>query len=179
MSNTPGARTYGVDNALRPKSPVYGQVPEEKKQGSRLHVGADIHLKGEITSCDRLIVEGVVEASMDSKEIEISKSGVFKGTVNIDTADISGTFDGTMKAKTRLVVRKTGKVTGEISYGEIEIEPGGEIGGSLKRIAKEQPTLLSEMEGEKEGDKADSKPDNKVEKKTEVNGSQEASPPSA
>ncbi len=175
MSNTPGARTYGVDNALRPKSPVYGQAPEEKKQGSRLHVGADIHLKGEITSCDRLIVEGVVEASMDSKEIEISKSGVFNGTVNIDTADISGTFDGTMKARTRLVVRKTGRVTGDISYGEIEIEPGGEIGGTLKRIAKEQPTLLSEMEKDKAEEKSDSKP----EKKPEVNGSQEASQPSA
>ncbi len=175
MSNTPGARTYGVDNALRPKSPVYGHAPEEKKQGSRLHVGADIHLKGEITSCDRLIVEGIVEASMDSKEIEISKSGVFNGTVNIDTADISGAFDGTMKARTRLVVRKTGRVTGDISYGEIEIEPGGEIGGTLKRIAKEQPTLLSEMEK----DKAEEKSDSKAEKKPEVNGSQEASQPSA
>lgn len=146
MANNAGGRTYGVDNALRPKTPVYGQPPEEKKQGSRLHVGADIHLKGEITACDRLIVEGKVEASMDSKEIEISKSGVFIGTVDIDTADISGKFDGTMKARKRLVIRKSGHVTGNISYGEIEIEPGGEIGGSLKKVGKEQPNLLADVE---------------------------------
>ncbi|MEH6527637.1 MAG: polymer-forming cytoskeletal protein [Sneathiella sp.] len=146
MTNNAGGRTYGVDNALRPKTPVYGQPPEEKKQGSRLHVGADIHLKGEITACDRLIVEGKVEASMDSKEIEISKSGVFIGTVDIDTADISGKFDGTMKARKRLIIRKTGHVTGNISYGEIEIEPGGEIGGSLKKVGKEQPNLLADIE---------------------------------
>jgi len=168
---TPG-RTYGVDNALRPKANLYGQPPqEEKKQGSRLHVGADIHLKGEITACDRLIVEGKVEASMDSKEIEISKSGVFIGTVDIDTADVSGEFDGTMKARTKLVVRKTGRVSGDISYGEIEIEPGGEIGGTLSKIGKEQPNLLSGVEKDKNK--------NANGKKPEVNGASDATQPSA
>ncbi len=149
MTTTGGTRSFGIDNSLRPKSSPYGAAPEEKKEGSKLHVGADIHLKGEITACDRLIVEGKVEASMTSKEIEISQSGVFNGTVDIDTADISGEFDGTMKARKRLVVRKTGRVTGDISYGEIEIEPGGEVGGTLKKIAGEQPNLLTEMESGK------------------------------
>ena len=159
MTTTSGTRSYGIDNSLRPKPAPYGLGVDEKKEGSKLHVGADIHLKGEITSCDRLIVEGKVEASMTSKEIEISKSGVFNGTVDIDTADISGQFDGTMKARKRLVIRKTGCVTGTISYGEIEIEPGGEIGGSFKRIAGEQQSLLTGMENDskkedKESEKA-------------------------
>jgi len=146
MSTTGGTRNFGIDNSLRPKPAPYGTATEQKKEGSKLHVGADIHLKGEITACDRLIVEGKVEASMTSKEIEISNSGVFNGTVDIDTADISGQFEGTMKARKRLVIRKTGRVSGDISYGEIEIEPGGEIGGSLNKIAGEQPSLLTEME---------------------------------
>ncbi|WP_169543399.1 bactofilin family protein [Sneathiella aquimaris] len=103
--------------------------PEEK--GSRLHVGKDIHLKGEITACDRLIVEGKVEASMNSNEIEITQSGIFNGEVIIDTADISGEFEGTLTARTKLIIRKTGRVSGSIEYGEIEIEPGGEISGHL------------------------------------------------
>ena len=45
-------------------------------------------------------------------------------------------------------VGKTGRVTGTISYGEIEIEPGGEIGGTFKKIAGEQPNLLTGMESE-------------------------------
>lgn len=171
LSNPAVNRAYGVDNALRPKANLYGQAPEEKKQGSRLHVGADIHLKGEITACDRLIVEGKVEASMQSQEIEISKSGVFIGTVDIDTADVSGQFDGTMKARRRLVVRKTGRVTGDISYGEIEIEPGGEIGGSLNRIGVEMPKLRGNTEKES--------PKDTQAKKTEVNGASEAQQPSA
>lgn len=153
ITSTSSVRTYGVDNTLRPRGSLYGQNSEEKKEGSKLHVGADIHLKGEITSCDRLIVEGKVEASMKSKEIEIAKTGVFSGKVDIDTADISGCFDGTMKARKRLVVRKTGRVTGDISYGEIEIEPGGEIGGTLGRITGEQGNLLSDMEKEQTAEK--------------------------
>ncbi|OUR80711.1 hypothetical protein A9Q83_00255 [Alphaproteobacteria bacterium 46_93_T64] len=101
--------------------------------GSRLHVGKDIHLKGEITACDRLIVEGKVEASMNSNEIEITESGIFIGEVNIDRADISGVFDGKLTARTHLIIRKTGRVTGDIQYDEIEIEPGGEISGNFNK----------------------------------------------
>jgi len=109
------------------------------KKPSRLHVGKDIHLKGEITACDRLIVEGKVEASMNSDEIEISESGIFVGEVIIDTADISGKFEGTLTARTRLIVRKSGCVSGKIQYGDIEIEPGGEISGTLGKIDEQQP----------------------------------------
>lgn len=114
---------------------------EKEEKGSRLHVGKDIHLKGEITACDRLIVEGKVEASMNSNEIEISESGIFIGEVIIDTADISGKFEGSLTAGTKLIVRRTGCVSGEIQYGEIEIEPGGEISGSLSKTGETQPEL--------------------------------------
>lgn len=155
MTTTGGTRGFGLDSNMRPKPAPYGMATEEKKEGSKLHVGADIHLKGEITACDRLIVEGRVEASMTSKEIEISQSGVFNGTVDIDTADISGQFDGTMKARKRLVIRKTGRVSGDISYGEIEIEPGGEIAGTLRKIASEQGSLLNGIDKDKAKDKAE------------------------
>ncbi len=123
--------------------PLSSDVPVDniREKGSRLHVGKDIHLKGEITACDRLIVEGKVEASMNSNEIEISESGIFIGEVIIDTADISGKFEGSLTASTKLIVRRTGCVSGDIQYGEIEIEPGGEISGHLSKKGNKQPEL--------------------------------------
>jgi len=109
------------------------QKEGETKTGSRLHVGKDIHLKGEITACDRLIVEGTVEASMNSKEIDISESGIFEGEVTIDTAEISGKFEGTLTARKKLIIHKTGSVNGTIRYGEIEIAPGGKISGQFEQ----------------------------------------------
>ncbi|GLQ05372.1 bactofilin family protein [Sneathiella chinensis] len=119
---------------------------KDQSSTSRLHVGKDIHLKGEITACDRLVVEGKVEASMNSKEIEITESGMFNGEVTIDTADISGEFEGTLTARSRLIIRKTGRVSGIIEYGEIEIEPGAEISGNLHKTGSKKRTMTEMAE---------------------------------
>lgn len=116
-------------------APTTEQKPEAvqtEPQGSKLIVGKDIHLKGEITSCDVLVVEGKVEASMNSRYIGIADTGVFEGDCEIDTADISGRFDGNLTVRERLIVRESGRVTGTIRYGEIQIEAGGVIAGDVQ-----------------------------------------------
>jgi cytoskeletal protein CcmA (bactofilin family) len=101
-------------------------------KGSKLIVGPDIKLKGvEITDCDTLVVEGRVEASMDSRVIQIAEEGVFQGTAGIDVAEINGRFEGELTARKQLVIRATGKVTGKIRYGKLTIEEGGELSGDV------------------------------------------------
>lgn len=99
---------------------------------ARLTVGPDIKLKGaEITDCDTLIVEGQVDASMDSRVVEIAESGIFRGKVHVDVADIRGRFDGELTAHKQLVVRETGRVSGTIRYGRIRIDEGGVVCGDV------------------------------------------------
>ena len=103
---------------------------------SKLIVGPDIKLKGaEITDCDTLVVEGRVEASMDSRVIQIAENGVFVGKVGIDIAEIRGRFDGELTARKQLVIRATGRVSGKIRYGKVAIEEGGELSGDIGAIA--------------------------------------------
>ena len=67
----------------------------EAPAGSKLVVGPNIKLKGvEITECDTLIVEGRVEASMDSRVVQIAEHGVFSGTATMDLAEVWGRFEG-------------------------------------------------------------------------------------
>ena len=109
--------------------------PADEGTGSKLIVGPDIKLKGvEITDCDTLVVEGRVEASMDSRVISIAERGVFSGTVGIDLAEIHGRFEGELTARKHLVIRATGKVSGKIRYGKITIEEGGEISGDVSSL---------------------------------------------
>jgi cytoskeletal protein CcmA (bactofilin family) len=109
-------------------------APEEGK-GSKLIVGPDIKLKGvEITDCDTLVVEGRVEAAMDSRVIRIAESGVFSGTAGIDVADIRGRFEGELTARKQLIIHATGRVSGRIRYGRISIEEGGEIAGDVGKL---------------------------------------------
>ena len=102
---------------------------------SKLIVGPDIKLKGaEITDCDTLVVEGRVEASMDSRVIQIAENGVFVGKAGIDIAEIRGRFEGELTARKQLVIRATGKVSGKVRYGKVAIEEGGEISGDIAAL---------------------------------------------
>ncbi len=114
--------------------------------GNRLIVGPDVKLKGaEIVDCDTLIVEGRVEATLDSRIIRIAEKGSFSGTVGIDTAEIHGHFDGELTVRNQLFIHATGHVSGKIRYGKILIEEGGQISGDIQAIASNEATLLSTL----------------------------------
>ncbi|MGJ7581844.1 bactofilin family protein [Variovorax sp. RHLX14] len=113
-------------------------APAVKEGGSKLTVGPNIKLKGvEITDCDTLVVEGTVEATMDSRVIQIAEQGAFKGSADIDIAEIRGVFDGNLTVREKLVIHSTGKVTGKIRYGKIVIEEGGQLSGEITFGASE------------------------------------------
>ncbi len=104
-------------------------LPEQR----RLIVGREISLSGEIGSCDVLIVEGTVEAKLrNGRSIEIAQNGLFKGSVEIDEADIGGRFEGDLTVRNRLTVRSSGKVIGSIKYGELAVEVGGQLVGDVQ-----------------------------------------------
>ncbi len=104
-------------------------------ESRRLIVGRDIQLNGEITSCDKLIVEGHVEVSLPgARVLEISPSGYFKGSAEVDEADISGRYEGDLTARERLIVRSSGRIHGKVRYGRIVIESGGEIAGDVQTL---------------------------------------------
>ena len=122
-----------------PPAPREDFKPPHVDEGtkSKLIVGPDIKLKGaEITDCDTLIVEGRVEASMDSRVIQISERGVFAGKAGIDTAEIRGCFEGELTVRKQLLICATGKVSGKIRYGKLSIEEGGEISGDIAALSE-------------------------------------------
>ena len=99
---------------------------------ARLIVGAEIKLKGaEINDCDTLIVEGQVDASMTSRVIEVAKTGLFRGKVQVEFAEVQGRFEGELTAHKQLMIRSSGRVSGKIRYGTILIEEGGELSGDV------------------------------------------------
>ena len=110
----------------RPADPPTPSPVTQPQPGSRgneaddrtLIIGPGVSVKGEITSCNRLIVQGTIEAKLtDCPNIIIKEGGVFKGNLIVSK---------------RLLVQATGRVSGTITYGEIEIERGGKIAGEIK-----------------------------------------------
>lgn len=130
LSGTP----VGSSNSAIPASVSNAAANAAAKEGggAKLTVGPNIKLKGvEITDCDTLVVEGLVEATMDSRVMQIAETGAFKGSAGIDIAEIRGTFEGNLTVRERLVIHATGKVSGKIRYGKVVIEEGGQLSGEI------------------------------------------------
>jgi len=109
-------------------------IPNESTTAERtLKVGKGLKVAGEITSCDVLVVEGSVEAKLaEGKMLEITEAGQFRGSVEIENADIAGRFDGQLVVHGRLTVRATGRISGTVKYGELEVNAGGQIIGEVQ-----------------------------------------------
>lgn len=103
-----------------------------RSESKKLTVGPEISLTGEITACDSLIVEGTVDATLEnSRHLEVTDSGHFKGKVTIDEAIIGGRFEGTLVVRKTLHVRSSGRITGSVRFGQLEVELGGQIDGDI------------------------------------------------
>lgn len=137
-SNLPTAATGGNTMPTPSRPPEPAAIPEP--QGAKLVVGPGVKLKGaEIQDCDTLLVEGRVEATMDSRFIQIADQGSFDGKVTIDVAEIRGRFSGELTARDHLIVHATGRVFGKIRYGKIVVHEGGEVSGDIKSLNSAEP----------------------------------------
>ena len=65
-------------------------------------------------------------------DVDIAESGLFKGSATIDEIEVRGRFEGNLVVRKRLLIRASGRVSGTIRYGQIEIECGGQISGDIQ-----------------------------------------------
>ncbi len=104
--------------------------------GKRLVIGKQIRMSGEISGCEKLIIEGTVEAALSGvKSIDVTANGTFKGTAEVDSAVIAGTCEGTLKVNGHLEVAASGVVKGSVSYKTIAVANGGRLLGTIESIS--------------------------------------------
>lgn len=72
---------------------------------------------------------------MDSRVIRIAEHGAFIGKVSIDIAEIHGSFEGELTARSQLIIHSTGRVNGTIRYGRLVAEEGGELCGDINVLS--------------------------------------------
>jgi cytoskeletal protein CcmA (bactofilin family) len=133
----------GAAPAPRPGVPVAGAAPraprtEGAHERRTLVVGRGISLQGTVTDAERLVVEGTVESQMiQAAELAVGPTGVFRGEVQVEDAEIAGLFDGTITVRGNLVIRASGKVKGTVRYRKLSVEEGGTMMGSMEMLPGE------------------------------------------
>ena len=106
----------------------------EGTKDKSIFIGTDVVFKGSINAPNQAIVSGTVEGDLIAKDVLIGAAGVVSGTTQADFIDVKGELNETVTSKNVLIVRSTGKVTGDVTYGEIEIERGGKIKGTMTQV---------------------------------------------
>jgi cytoskeletal protein CcmA (bactofilin family) len=126
----------GLQAPPRPIAP--SSDPGERRT---LVVGRGISLHGTINDAERLVVEGTVEATMiRAAELSVIHGGVFKGEIEVEEAEIAGTIDGVITARTSLIVRASGSVMGRARCRRLQVEDGGQLTGQIEMLTDSAPT---------------------------------------
>jgi len=141
--NSPPA-TAGVARTAAPAAASAAQraptARPDMAERRTLVVGKGISLQGTVTEAEKLIIEGTMESQLlQAQELVISHSGVFKGEVQVEDAEIAGVFDGTLTVNGSLIIRATGRVIGVARSRRLSVEDGGQLSGKMEMITEATP----------------------------------------
>ena len=118
--------------ATSPARPAGRVEPSEPRT---LVVGCGISLQGTVADAERLVVEGTVESQMiHAAELFVAGSGMFKGEVEVEDAEIAGGLDGTITARGSLIIRTTGRISGVAHCRKLSVEEGGQVSGKMEML---------------------------------------------
>ena len=128
---------------IQPAKPV-GVTDMVEKTGEHspegaIFIGAGVELKGEMTVPGFATVDGRFEGALNAKSLVVGQTGHVSGEINVEIAEVRGTVGNNLVVRSRLVVRSSGAITGSCSYSKIMVEEGGELSGSIEKIAPAAP----------------------------------------
>jgi cytoskeletal protein CcmA (bactofilin family) len=88
----------------------------------------------EMHNCRRLEVHGYVEGDVSAARVLVHKTGRLFGSVNTDTAEIHGQVQGDVVVKNLIDIRSSGNVSGNVKYGKLALEMGGELTAEMRNV---------------------------------------------
>ena len=105
----------------------------EKPPAQNAVIPADLKITGDLVSTGDIHVEGAIYGNITCRTLTLSGQPEIKGSLEAETVRLYGTFTGNVQAK-NVALTKAARMKGDISYGNLEIEPGAEFEGKLSRL---------------------------------------------
>ncbi|WP_299152603.1 polymer-forming cytoskeletal protein [uncultured Christiangramia sp.] len=110
-------------------------------QREQNRIASGTFITGEISGKGCFRIEGTLEGSLKTPgKVVISKGGVINGTLECDSADIEGNFNGKLLVKEVLSLRGSAHIEGEVIAGKLAVETGAvfnatcEMNGGIKPL---------------------------------------------
>ena len=97
----------------------------------------DTKIKGEIRNGKRIELHGYVEGEVIAEQVNIHPSGRLYGTLRTHNVDVHGTVQGEAYIKDLCQIHSSGAVSGNLEYGQLAMEAGGDLSADLQNVAPE------------------------------------------
>jgi cytoskeletal protein CcmA (bactofilin family) len=97
-------------------------------------IGRGIEITGDIAFSDRLQVDGKVSGTItsDGGTLIIGESGHLEAKIDVGVCVIHGSINGNLNARSKVEVRRTGRVDGDMMTPVLLVEEGAAFNGVIK-----------------------------------------------
>jgi len=118
-------------------------------------IGRGIEVIGDISFADRLQVDGKSQGKITSANgtLIVGESARIEAQIDVGVCVVHGLVQGNLIARSKLEIRKTGRVQGDVSTPVLLVEEGAVFNGAIRMTQETGSRLLEEVRlGEVETD---------------------------
>lgn len=108
-----------------------------KSPAGTLLLAENTSLVGDIRNCHRLDLYGSIDGEVVADDVVVHESGKLSGRLRAGTAIIHGSVEGDVSIRNLVTISATGSVSGDMRYGRMSLEPGGELVAKVKNVPPE------------------------------------------
>lgn len=110
-------------------------------------IGQGTNLQGDVTNCNIVDIQGVLEGNVSAKVVIVRNGGGFRGSCVADHAEIHGVVEGEVIVHGLLDVRSNGQVAGNVTYEQLSVAVGARVSGQLETPAAVAATYTEGASG--------------------------------
>src|SRR5580698_10294404 len=120
----------GEAKTMAPNDPTYPST----SSGNTARLGGSLHVKGEITGNEDLLIDGTVEGLVQLEDRKLTVGASAKVTADVIAREVIvyGNVKGNLRARDRIEIKKDGSVIGDLTTARIMIEDGAYFKGSIE-----------------------------------------------
>jgi len=158
QAGQPEVKNFQTNQPSKPASATWEDKPAMSTDAMRplgatadratARLGSSLHVKGEISGNEDLLIDGSVEGLIQLDERKLTVGATAKVTADIIAREVVvfGNVKGNLRAKDRIEIKKDGSVNGDLTTARIMIEDGAYFKGSIeidKSAEKEHGTAFA------------------------------------
>jgi len=133
-STAPISNAPAFPGEAKTMAPIDSTYPATTSSSGTARLGSTLHIKGEITGNEDLLIDGTVEGLVQLEDRKLTIGASAKVTADIIAREVAvyGNVKGNLRARDRIEIKKDGSVVGDLTTARIMIEDGAYFKGSIE-----------------------------------------------